>query len=98
MNNGDLIQQRFPNKILLTLGDVCQLLGISKQTAHNRLSQNKFVLPTIKESNRTYVHVNSVILYLDRLEADCAVGKPSRRGRPTKAEQKARQAAQAAQP
>lgn len=36
------------------------------------------------------MHVNSVISYLDRLEADCAAGKPARRGRPTKAEQKAR--------
>lgn len=92
MTNNDLIQQRFPNKILLTLRDVCQILGISTQTAHNRLSQGRFVLTTIKEANRTYVHVNEMVEYLNKLEADCA--KPAtRRGRPTKAEQKARQAA-----
>jgi len=92
MNNSDLIQQRFPNKILLTLRDVCQLLGISTQTAHNRLSQNKFVLPILKQNNRTYVHVNAVAEYLNKLEADC-VKPAARRVRPTKAEQKARDSA-----
>lgn len=91
MKNDELIRQRFPNKILLTLGEVCQLLGISKQTAHNRLSQGRFVLPTIKENNRTYVHFNSVSEYLDRVEMQSTNrdARP-RRGRPTKVEQMAR--------
>ena len=93
MTNLDLIQQRFPNRILLTLGEVCQLIGISTQTAHNRLSQGRFVLPTIKENNRTYIHIRAVSEYLDRIE-ECITTKPVRRGRPTKVEQKVRRQTQ----
>lgn len=95
MDNSDLIKQRFPGRILLTLSEVCEVLGISAQTAHNRISSGKFALKTLKQNNRTYIHFNEIVGYLDRLVADCAKPVARRRGRPSKAEQKVRQAAQA---
>lgn len=96
MNNSELLQMRFPGRIRLTLGEACQVLAISKATAHNHICAGKFVLPVLRESNRCYVHVRAMAEYLDKLEAASLQKseKPARRGRPTKAEQKARQAAQ----
>lgn len=94
MNNNDLLQMRFPNRIRLTLAEACQALGISTATAHNHISADRFVLPILRESNRCYIHVRALAEYLDRLEAVSLEksAKPARRGRPTKAEQKAREA------
>ncbi|MHB9100552.1 MAG: hypothetical protein ACYC2E_03410 [Sulfuricella sp.] len=90
MNNLQLIEQKFPGRVLLQLGEVCQVLGIAKSTALNHISAGRFVLPVLKENNRCFVHVVAIAGYLDRLVAGAS--KPARRGRPTKAEQKAREA------
>lgn len=93
MNNNELLQMRFPNRIRLTLREACQVLAISTATAHNRICAGKFILPVLREGNRCYIHVRAIAEYLDALEAaSLKHEKPAKRGRPTKAEQKARDA------
>ncbi|MHB1619834.1 MAG: hypothetical protein ACYCTY_07630 [Sulfuricella sp.] len=90
MDNLQLIEQKFPGRVLLQLGEVCQILGIAKATALNHISAGRFILPVLKEHNRCFVHVMEIANYLDGLST--VASKTRKLGRPTKAEQKAREA------
>ena len=84
MNNLDLIQLRFPNRVRLTLAEACLLLGMPIGTARNRLSKKTFNLPTIKDGSRVYVPVQPLAAYLDKHTASEPEKKPV--GRPRKAQ------------
>ncbi len=67
MNNLDLIQLRFPNRLRLSLAEACQMLGISPGTARNRICEKTFGIQTLKDQGRTYVHVQALARHMDDL-------------------------------
>lgn len=94
MDNYDLLQMKFPNRLRLSLREVCQVLGISEATARNQICLGKFPIPVIKDNHRNFIHVSHLANYLNDQFSSLYDEKPRRRGRPRKAEQKARHQAQ----
>lgn len=71
MTNLDLIQLRFANRALLTLGEACQLLGICAATARNQICQKRFPIQVNKVNGRSYVSVVDLANYLDGVSKVC---------------------------
>lgn len=69
MTTLDLIQLRFPNRLRLSLGEACQMLGISPATARNSICKKTFKIPTIKDQHRTYIIVQDLADFIDGLTA-----------------------------
>ncbi|GAC1569423.1 MAG: hypothetical protein NVS3B3_23820 [Aquirhabdus sp.] len=57
-------------KMLLTLSEVCQEIGIATGTAHNKLGAGTFPIPTRKEGKHIVADVRDVGQYLDKQRSD----------------------------
>lgn len=85
----EILLARYSNKMLLSVEDMSNILGISQITIRNQLCEERFPIPTFKQGSRRVAHVHDVADYIDSLKSP-----PKRRGPKTKAERIA--AAQAA--
>lgn len=56
-------------RILLDLDEVCDAIGIQKQTAYNRLSSGSFPIPMRKEGRNLVGDIRGVADYLDEQRA-----------------------------
>lgn len=64
-----LLAAQFDGRMLLTLDDVCDAIGIQKQTAYNRLSAGSFPIPMRKEGRNLVGDIRDVADYLDEQRA-----------------------------
>lgn len=64
-----LLAAQFDGRILLSLGEVCDAIGIQKQTAYNRLSSGRFPIPMRKEGRNLVGDIRDVADYLDEQRA-----------------------------
>lgn len=80
------IQDLFPGRIAATPVEVGFALGLSRQTTHNKLLQNRFPIPVILIDGRRMILIDDLQKFIDNARP----AQPVRRGRPTKAEQFAR--------
>ena len=60
---------QFDGRMLLTLEEVCDAIGIQKQTAYNRLSAGSFPIPMRKEGRNLVGDIRDVADYLDEQRA-----------------------------
>lgn len=94
----DLILAQSQGQLLLSLEESAKIAGISLQTLRNRLVDGCAPFPTLKQGRRRYVHARDLAAYIDSLQNAHFPTLPvtpapvrRKRGRPTKAEQRARQ-------
>lgn len=64
-----LLAAQFDGRMLLTLEEVCDAIGIQKQTAYNRLSAGSFPIPMRKEGRNLVGDIRDVADYLDEQRA-----------------------------
>ncbi len=60
-----LLAAQFDGRMLLSLDEVCDAIGIQKQTAYNRLSSGTFPIPMRKEGRNLVGDIRDVADYLD---------------------------------
>ncbi len=53
-------------RMILTLAEVCQEIGIAVGTAHNRIGADSFPIPTRKAGKHLVADVRDVGAYLDK--------------------------------
>lgn len=68
-----LLAAQFDGRMLLSLGEVCEAIGIQKQTAYNRLSSGTFPIPMRKEGRNLVGDIRDVADYLDEQRAAARV-------------------------
>ncbi|UXC37324.1 helix-turn-helix transcriptional regulator [Cupriavidus gilardii] len=61
-----ILAARFEGRVLLRLDDVCDVLGIQKQTAYNQLSAGTFPIVMRKEGKALVCDIRDLAEYLDR--------------------------------
>ncbi|CAG9178035.1 helix-turn-helix transcriptional regulator [Cupriavidus pampae] len=61
-----LLAAQFDGRMLLSLDEVCDAIGIQKQTAYNRLSSGSFPIPMRKEGRNLVGDIRDVAEYLDK--------------------------------
>lgn len=86
----EILLARYGNKLLMTVEDMSNILGVSQITIRNQLCEERFPIPTFKQGSRRVAHVHDVADYIDSLKAP-----QKRRGPKTKAERIAAAAQQA---
>jgi predicted DNA-binding transcriptional regulator AlpA len=64
-----LLAAQFDGRMLLNLDEVCEAIGIQKQTAYNRLSCGTFPVPMRKEGRALVGDIRDVADYLDTQRA-----------------------------
>lgn len=64
-----LLAAQFDGRMLLSLDEVCDAIGIQKQTAYNRLSSGTFPIPMRKEGRNLVGDIRDVADYLDEQRA-----------------------------
>lgn len=64
-----LLAAQFDGRMLLSLDEVCDAIGIQKQTAYNRLSSGSFPIPMRKEGRNLVGDIRDVADYLDEQRA-----------------------------
>ncbi|QYY30336.1 pyocin activator PrtN family protein [Cupriavidus pinatubonensis] len=64
-----LLAAQFDGRMLLSLDEVCDAVGIQKQTAYNRLSAGTFPIPMRKEGRSLIGDIRDVAEYLDAQRA-----------------------------
>lgn len=77
-----ILLARFGSQVLIPLAEASSTVGISTQTARNKLSNGTFPMPTVTVGSRRFVHVSDIADFVESLRENSA--KP-KRGRPTKA-------------
>lgn len=60
---------QFDGRVILTLEEACEAIGIATKTGYNQISLGTFPLPTRKQGKRVLVDVRDVAEYLDRERA-----------------------------
>ncbi|MCA7085814.1 helix-turn-helix domain-containing protein [Cupriavidus sp. DB3] len=61
-----ILAARFEGRVLLRLDDVCDVLGIQKQTAYNQISAGSFPVAMRKEGKALVCDIRDLAEYLDR--------------------------------
>ncbi len=51
---------------VMTLGELCPLLGINERTAKNQICSKSFPVPAFKSGSQWVAHVQDVASYIDR--------------------------------
>lgn len=87
-----LLSARFPGQILIPFTAGAEVLGYAPQTARNKLHQGNFPVQTIMDGHRRVIHIEDLATYIDKLRSSSIQPAKVKRGRPTKASQKALQA------
>lgn len=64
-----LLAAQFDGRMLLSLDEVCDAIGIQKQTAYNRMSAGTFPIPMRKEGRNLVGDIRDVSDYLDEQRA-----------------------------
>lgn len=64
-----LLAAQFDGRMLLSLDEVCEAIGVQKQTAYNRLSSGAFPIPMRKEGRNLVADIRDVADYLDEQRA-----------------------------
>lgn len=64
-----LLAAQFDGRMLLSLDEVCEAIGVQKQTAYNRLSGGTFPIPMRKEGRHLVGDIRDVADYLDTQRA-----------------------------
>jgi len=76
------------NRVLLTPVEAGAACGWAKQTVYNKINEKNFPIPLVDFDGRKMVRTSDLIEVVQNLHATAgdAVAKPSKVGRPTKAE------------
>lgn len=77
-----ILLARFDGQVLIPFASASKSVGISEQTARNRLVSGNFPIPTVLNGSRRFVHVADLADYVESLRSESS--KP-KRGRKTKA-------------
>jgi len=77
-----ILLARFGGQVLIPFTDGSESVGISAQTARNRLSNGSFPMATCAIGGRRFIHISDLANFVDSLQEKPAKTK---RGRPTKA-------------
>lgn len=64
-----ILAARYDGRILLSLDEVCDTIGIKKQTAYNQISAGEFPVPMRKEGKNLVCDVRDLAEYLDERRA-----------------------------
>ena len=82
-----ILLARFNGQVLIPFAPASESVGISAQTARNRLSNGTFPMPTRLVESRRFIHISDLANFVDSLSTSKpAVIEPTqaRRGRPPK--------------
>ena len=82
-----ILLANFNGQILIPFAPASECVGISVQTARNRLSNGTFPIPTKLVESRRFIHISDLANFVDSLPTSKpAVTEPTqvRRGRPPK--------------
>lgn len=82
-----ILLARFNGQVLIPLVSASESIGISAQTARNRLSNGTFPIPTRLVESRRFIHISDLANFVDSLPtSNPATPEPEqvRKGRPTK--------------
>ncbi|CAB3758452.1 helix-turn-helix transcriptional regulator [Paraburkholderia humisilvae] len=60
---------QFDGRVVLTLDEACEAIGIATKTGYNQISMGTFPLPHRKQGKRVLIDVRDVAEYLDRERA-----------------------------
>lgn len=77
-----ILLTRFNGQVLIPFITAAESVGISQQTARNRLVNRSFPIKTVLIGSRRFVHIADLAEYVESLREQPT---KSRRGRPTKA-------------
>lgn len=83
-----ILLARFNGQVLIPFAPASESVGISEQTARNRLSAGTYPIPTVVNGARRFIHVADLAAFVESLRSESS--KP-KRGRPTKASKFAEQ-------
>lgn len=89
-----LLLVRFNGQLLIPLVSASEAVGISAQTARNRLSNGTFPIPTKLVESRRFIHISDLADFVDSLPTyKPAMPEPEqiRKGRPPKLAQMKKQ-------
>ena len=82
-----ILLAQFNGQVLIPFAPASESVGISAQTARNRLSNGTFPMPTRLVESRRFIHISDLANFVDSLSTSKpAVIEPTqaRRGRPPK--------------
>lgn len=77
-----ILLARFNGQVLIPFIPASESIGISEQTARNRLSEGTYPVRTVTNGSRRFIHISDLADFVDALRPEST--KP-KRGRPTKA-------------
>jgi hypothetical protein len=89
-----ILLARFNGQVLIPLVSASESVGISAQTARNRLSNGTFPIPTVMVESRRFIHISDLADFVESRRAPKqATPEPEqiRKGRPTKLAQMKKQ-------
>ncbi len=78
----EVLRSRYGNKMLLSIEDISEILGLTQVTIRNQLSEKRCPIPVYKDGHRRVARVIDVAKHIDSLP----LATKSRRGPKTKAE------------
>lgn len=82
-----ILLARFNGQVLIPLVSASESIGISAQTARNRLSNGTFPIPTRLVESRRFIHISDLANFVDSLPISKSAApepEPIRKGRPPK--------------
>jgi hypothetical protein len=82
-----ILLARYNGQGLIPLVSASESVGISAQTARNRLSNGTFPIPTRLVESRRFIHISDLAVFVDSLPTSKSASpepEPVRKGRPPK--------------
>lgn len=82
-----ILLARFNGQVLIPLVSASESVGISAQTARNRLCNGTFPIPTRLVESRRFIHISDLANFVDSLPTsnpETPEPEQVRKGRPTK--------------